>query len=56
MAAGKLAVRVLKGESPATMAFEPLTKTDLLVSQATAKAIGVSLPEDLIKRANKVVS
>ena len=46
----------LKGESPATMAFEPLTKTDLLVSKATAKAIGVTLPEDLIKRANKVVS
>ena len=56
MAAGKLAVRVLKGESPATMAFEPLSKTDLLVSQATAKAIGVTLPEPLLKRANQVVS
>jgi putative ABC transport system substrate-binding protein len=56
MAAGRLAVRVLKGESPATMAFEPLTKTDLLVSKATAKAIGVQLPEALLKRANKVVS
>ena len=55
-AAGKLAVRVLKGESPATMPFEPLTKTDLLVSQATAKAIGVTLPQDLLKQANKVVS
>ena len=54
-AAGKLAVRVLKGESPSTMAFEPLTKTDLLVSQATAKAIGVELPEALVKRANQVV-
>jgi putative ABC transport system substrate-binding protein len=56
MAAGRLAVRVLKGESPATMAFEPLTKTDLLVSKATAKAIGVTLPEALLKRADKVVS
>ena len=56
MAAGKLAVRVLKGESPATMAFEPLSKTDLLVSQATAKAIGVTLPEPLLNRANQVVS
>jgi putative ABC transport system substrate-binding protein len=55
-AAGRLAVRVLKGESPAKMAFEPLTKTDLLVSQATAKAIGVTLPEPLLKRADKVVS
>jgi ABC-type uncharacterized transport system substrate-binding protein len=38
------------------MPFEPLTKTDLLVSQATAKAIGVTLPQDLLKQANKVVS
>jgi putative ABC transport system substrate-binding protein len=55
-AAGQLAIRVLKGTSPATMAFEPLTKTDLLVSQATAKAIGVELPEALLKQADKVVS
>ena len=54
-AAGRLAVRVLKGESPATMAFEPLTKTDLLVSLATAKAIGVSVPDALLKRADQVV-
>jgi ABC-type uncharacterized transport system substrate-binding protein len=38
------------------MAFEPLTKTDLLVSKATAKAIGVTLPDALLKRADKVVS
>ncbi|MFZ9462471.1 MAG: ABC transporter substrate-binding protein [Vulcanococcus sp.] len=55
MAAGKLAVRVLKGASPAAMAFEPLRTTDLLVSQATARAIGVTLPEPLLKRANRVV-
>ena len=54
-AAGRLAVRVLKGESPAQMAFEPLTKTDLLVSLATAKAIGVSVPDELLKRADQVV-
>jgi putative ABC transport system substrate-binding protein len=54
-AAGKLAVRVLKGESPATMAFEPLTKTELLVNKATAEAIGVTLPEALLKEAKEVV-
>lgn len=54
-AAGKLAVRVLKGESPAKIAFEPLTKTDLLLSKATAKAIGVTLPESLLQDATKVV-
>jgi putative ABC transport system substrate-binding protein len=55
-AAGKLAVRVLKGESPAKMAFEPLTKTELMENPATAAAIGVTLPEELIKEAQKVVS
>ncbi|MFM8544951.1 MAG: ABC transporter substrate-binding protein [Vulcanococcus sp.] len=55
MAAGKLAVRVLKGESPAQMAFEPLTKTDLLVSLATATAIGITVPDELVQRANQVV-
>jgi len=48
-------VRVLKGESPAKMAFEPLTKTDLLVSESTAKAIGVTLPAELVAKANQVV-
>jgi ABC-type uncharacterized transport system substrate-binding protein len=55
MAAGRLAVRVLKGESPSQMAFQPLTSTDLLVSLATAQAIGVTVPEDLLKRADRVV-
>jgi putative ABC transport system substrate-binding protein len=56
LAAGRLAVRVLKGTSPATMPFEPLTKTDLMLSQATAKAIGVTVPDALLKRANHVLS
>jgi ABC-type uncharacterized transport system substrate-binding protein len=38
------------------MAFEPLTKTELMVNKATAAAIGVTLPEELIKAAQKVVS
>jgi hypothetical protein len=37
------------------MAFEPLTKTDLLVSLATAKAIGVTVPDELVNRADQVV-
>lgn len=55
IAAGKIAVRVLKGESPAKMAFEPLTSTDLLLNKSTANSIGIQLPEALIKQANKVV-
>ena len=55
MAAGRLAVRVLRGESPADMPFERLTSTDLLVSLATARAIGVTVPDALLQRADRVV-
>jgi putative ABC transport system substrate-binding protein len=54
-AAGELAVRVLKGESPKTMAFEPLTKTELGVNLVTAKAIGVTVPEAVIQDAKTVI-
>jgi putative ABC transport system substrate-binding protein len=54
-AAGEMALRILKGESPARMAFEQLTKTELLLSRTTATAIGVTLPDGALKRANKVV-
>jgi ABC-type uncharacterized transport system substrate-binding protein len=36
------------------MAFEPLTKTELLVNLATAKAIGVTIPEAVIEQAKQV--
>ena len=50
-----LTLRILKGESPATMPFEPLTKTTLLLNGATAKAIGVSLPQALLQQADTLV-
>jgi len=54
-AAGELAVRVLKGESPKTMAFETLTKTESNVNLVTAKAIGVTVPEAVIAEAKEVI-
>ncbi len=54
-AAGELAVKVLKGESPATMAFLPLTKIDILINRSTAKAIGLDVSDALLAKANKVV-
>lgn len=54
-AAGELAVKVLKGESPAKMAFLPLTKIDVLLNRSTAKAIGLELKPDLVAKATKVV-
>jgi len=50
-----LTLRILKGESPATMPFEPLTTTTLLVNGATAQAIGMSLPQALLQQADSLV-
>jgi putative ABC transport system substrate-binding protein len=54
-AAGQLAIRVLRGESPAKMPFEPLTKTDLLVNRTTAKQLGLAIPPVVLKDAKQVV-
>ena len=55
VAAGELAVRVLKGESPKTMPFEPLSKTETNINLVTAKAIGVTVPEPVLKEAQQVI-
>ena len=55
-AAGQLAIKVLRGESPAKLAFEPLTKTELLVNRTTAASLGVQIPESVLKEAKEVVS
>jgi len=55
-AAGQLAIKVLRGESPAKLAFEPLTKTELLVNRTTAASLGLEIPEAVLKEAKEVVS
>lgn len=55
-ASGKLAIKVLRGESPAKLAFEPLTKTELLVNQTTAKALGLAIPDQVRQEAKQIVS
>jgi len=54
VAAGELAVKVLKGESPAKMAFLPLSKIDVRLNKQTAKEIGLTIPEAVLKAANGV--
>jgi|APCry1669189000_1035189.scaffolds.fasta_scaffold32057_1 putative ABC transport system substrate-binding protein len=55
VAAGELAVKVLKGESPAKMAFLPLSKIDVRLNKTTAKEIGLTIPEPVLKSANEIV-
>jgi putative ABC transport system substrate-binding protein len=47
--------RVIRGESPAGMPFEPLKTSRIVVSRRNAAALGMRIPDPVIKRAGKVV-
>jgi putative ABC transport system substrate-binding protein len=47
--------KVLKGVKPADLPVEQPTKIEFVVNQATAKALGVTLPGQLLVRADKVI-
>ena len=51
----QIAARVMRGESPAKIPFFQTTKSKLIVNLATAKACGLTLPESLIKSADRVI-
>lgn len=53
--AGKKAVRILKGEKPGDIPWGPAEKFSLVVSEKAAKAQGIVIPSDLLKKADKVI-
>ena len=55
-AAGEQAVAILKGADPATMPVRFADKVELYLNAASAKAMGVTLPEDLTSEAVKVIN
>jgi putative ABC transport system substrate-binding protein len=52
---GAVVVRVLKGEAPGTIPVAIASGTDLFVNPGAAKAMGVTIPDAVIARANTVV-
>jgi putative ABC transport system substrate-binding protein len=47
--------RVLNGEKPAELPVQQATDIELIINQKTAKALGITVPQALISRADEVI-
>jgi ABC-type uncharacterized transport system substrate-binding protein len=53
--ASALAVRILKGEKPGNIPFAPVGSSHLLLNKSAARACGITIPDELLKKADRVI-
>ena len=48
--------RILKGANPSELPVEQPTKFEMIINLRTAKQLGVTIPQSVLYRANRVIS
>ena len=52
---GLMAARVMRGENPDSIPIEPFSKTKIIVNPAGAKACGLTIPQSVMSRADRII-
>jgi ABC-type uncharacterized transport system substrate-binding protein len=53
--AGRLAIRIMRGESPASLPFQLVTKNRTTLNLTAARGVGLAIPESILRKADRVI-